>query len=247
MWGGGWLKLQFIDSSSSGYSLIAVGASSSEVPRLGLLGLQDLWTSLDLCVCACVLGSGGWVGQKSGSQWKVLIWLCKAAVEDSECKWPPCAFIEHPPLHLLRYSRTDMVDSGHESHLPGAQQILGHLWGDVKEGDQGEKSLGGWVSRNPSGSEKTTDWRQNGADFSALSWSSHGYFSRKGRSWCYTDKHMNKAKLIEEENFLLSEICAAWILAHGSTKSTSVFILTGVETVSHLIGGRWVLQSDVIA
>lgn len=68
-------------------------------------------------------------------------------------------YLEHPLLHLLKYSRTDVVDSGHESHLPGAQQILEDLWGYVKEEDQGEKSLGGCVVRNPSGSGKMADWR----------------------------------------------------------------------------------------
>lgn len=46
---------------------------------------------------------------------------------------------------------------------------------------------------------------------------------------------------------LLLEISATWILAHGSTKSTSVFILAEVVIVSHFIGGRCILHSDVIA
>lgn len=58
---------------------------------------------------------------------------------------------------------------------------------------------------------------------------------------------MNKAKFIEEANFLLLVISATWILAHGSTKSTSVFILVEVVIVSHFIGGRCILHSDVIA
>lgn len=47
-----------------------------------------------------------------------------------------------------------------------------------------------------------------GMGFSALSWSSLDYFVRKGYSWCYTDKQMNEAKLIVEENlFFTRNMC----------------------------------------